>query len=874
MHTDNAKKINKTMRIDDTMLVLPDENCCFHCNEPLPKSPFFSQVLGKQRPMCCMGCKLCADSIVEAGLVQYYLDRQSISATAPVPFIDKDLSSFDHEAVQQKFVYHERGLGVGQKVAQLSVAGLRCTACAWLIETRVGALDGVIVCQVNLTQNRVRVVWDSRIKISDILATMLKIGYDAKPYRQDTHEAMMAKNHKKMLMRLGVAAIGTMQAMMFSVALYFGAAQGIDSTHKELLRYVAWIVCTPVLIYAGAPFFTSAYSALRVRTLNMDVPVAIALSLTYGASVYATLGEGGETYFDSVAMFIFFLLASRTLEHSARLKAVNMASDLVLSTPTLYRVVGHDIVLLDDVHKPIPPMAECQKIANDLVVGDVIWVAAGADAPCDGVLLSEYANVSQSLITGESDLIKKQRGDIILGGSQNDAQPFLMVVRAHTDDSQMGVIDRLMNRALSEKPQLARRADRLARVFVARVLILSVLVWLAWWFVNPAKALWAVVAVLVATCPCALSLATPMALSVATKRLFSGAFLATRGHTVERLSQISHVCFDKTGTLTQGRAHLVKSVLYIDSPIWQGDDDKLSALMQSADGQNTDTQTHSVQMQNLQNLDTQVLAICAALEVGSHHPVAISFLNAAINLHLPNVQNLRHHAGGGVSGDVAGAHFRLGHADFALHSLDDKPAKEYDQAIYLSCNNHKVAVFYFTDSVRADAKDTVHYFKSLGIVPIMLTGDPSDKAYSVANALGIDRVYKGLSPQDKVNKIKQLQNSGARVLMVGDGINDAPVLGSADVSVAMSAASDMAKVVADALILGELGALVDAHAVAMRTQKIITQNLRWALLYNTVVLIPAALGFISPWLAAIGMSLSSLLVVGNAMRIYRQKRMD
>ena len=833
-------------------LLLPPDGACFHCGEMLPSEPFYTLIFGQKRPMCCLGCQLASQSIVEMGLEQYYLDRREISPTASLPD-GMNFDAYDHDDIKTQFIYNEDG----GSTAELSVANLRCTACTWLIERRLFAINGVRTCQVNLTQQRMRVNWDDdKCHISDILKAVHSVGYDARPYRQDTHEALLARQNKQMLIRLGVAALGAMQAMMFSIGMYFGAYSGMADEHRDFLRYVALFVTIPVIFYAGVPFFSSAYRALKARQVNMDVPVAIALITTFVASCYATFTQSGETYFDSVAMFVFFLLSGRYIEQNARLKASNLASDLVVIEPILVQKLAHvDIVgddgevNTDDVYAwqsqyadKLIPNDEPKILAQSVKVGDVIFVEAGQQIICDGILLSKTATVSQSLLTGESDLIVKNWGDKLAGGSQNDAQPFIMLITHEMNDSQMALIDRLMNRAMSEKPQIAQDADKMARYFVARVLVLSVLVFGVWLFFDKSQALWATVAVLVATCPCALSLATPIALTMATNRLAQFGFLATRGHTIQSLSDVDYVAFDKTGTLTVGQANL----LGID-----GEYDRQS-----------------------------VLKIAGALEIGSKHPVARAILTMAHGLHLPTATNITHHTAGGVEGVIDGRLYRIGHDSFVMDGDDVGEFSENlikhhaNMSVLLSvyCNDGwlPMARLYFNDVIRKDAKLLIDELKQMNITPIMLTGDPSPNALSVAKTLGIDRAYHGLSPNDKVSHINKLQDKGYIVLMAGDGINDAPVLAKANVSVAMAGAADLAQVSADGVLLGgKLSAIQQAIHISQKTRQIIRQNLKWAFTYNTLILIPAALGYVPPWLAAIGMSLSSLVVVANALRIKR-----
>ena len=922
-------------------LVLPLAGHCFHCGDPVPQPPFYAEILGQSREMCCMGCQLASQSIVEAGLEQYYLDRSEINRTASLPTQLSRLEVYDHDEIKSQFVYAQDGLSV----AELSVNNLRCAACTWLIESRLDELDGIRQCQVNLTSQRMRVIWDeSKLPISRILAVINEIGYEAKPYRQDTHEAMLARHNNQMILRLGIAALGSMQAMMYAVALYFGEYSDMLVFQRDFLRWVSLFVSTPVFFYAAIPFFTSAWSAIRARQVNMDVPVSVALIITFFASLYATVTGQGETYYDSVSMFVFFLLAGRYIEHNARLKAATMANDLVVVEPVLVQKIAENKAAArqileqleqnaltqvsiekknSDTSNPIDELSmsdaslqstasvmpnfmqsmdanvyqitsqiakdwqqtryqslvtsqsdvdgfeEKQMVtAHSLQVGDIIMIEAGSEIISDGILLSPTATVSQSLLTGEGDLILKTQGDYIVGGAQNDSQPFEMLVTALPEDSQIGLIDRLMNRAMSEKPKLAQQADKLARWFVARILILSALVFVGWYIVEPSQAIWATVAVLVATCPCALSLATPIALTVATNRLASYGFLTTRGHTLQTLAEITHVAFDKTGTLTYGKPNLLNIEL-IDS----NHDIALNC-------------EHKNRNLTLTEQKDKLLAIAAALEVGSRHPIAHALLTAAYQLHLPATQDLQHYPAGGVEAMIDGVLYRIGHIDFALDRINntrvdqdlslDLEIHRASSAVVLSCQKiqsgswQALACFYFNDKVRDSAKAMLDTLKASNIEAVMLTGDPSPQALVMAQSLGMQYAYNGLSPTDKVNHIQQLQAKGAVVLMVGDGINDAPVLAAADVSTSIAGAADLAQVSSDSIILnGQIEAITAAKRIADKAERIIKQNFRWALIYNGVVLIPAALGYVPPWLAAIGMSLSSLFVVLNALRLKR-----
>jgi Cu2+-exporting ATPase len=800
--------------------LLPDVAGCFHCGDPLPHPPFYTLILSEQRAMCCLGCHLASSSIVEAGLESYYLDRTEISRTAPLPEGLTLLSGYDHAAIQTAFVYDENGLSA----ADLSVVGLRCAACGWLIEKRLLQETGVANVAVNIGSQRLRVVWDdTQVQISQLLEEVEQLGYTARPFRQDTHAELLARSSRHMMMRLGVAGLGAMQAMMYATAVYLGDYSGIDIQYRDYFRWVELVVSLPVFLYAGQPFYQSAWRAIQARTVNMDVPVSIALILTFSASTYATVIQGGETYFDSVSMFIFFLLTGRFLEMKARQKASQTASDLITILPVLVHRLGQEDGSAEDVP------------AHLLQVGDRLQIRAGESLPCDGIVLDGAASVSEALITGEALPVRKQVGDTVLGGSQNYAHPFVMQVTSPPDSSQRALLDRLMNRALSERPRAAEQADRMAKWFVARVLVLAVLVFVLWLHIDPSKALWATLAVLVATCPCALSLATPMALTTATNRLAGLGFLLTRGHVMETLAQATHVVFDKTGTLTQGVPRLLSQQTLVEVDAAPPDD---------------------------------YLVLAAALEQTSNHPLAVAFRTAAGRRRLPDMTDPEHVAGGGVSGWLDGVQYRLGHARFAGLA---EPVQEL--AVFLARQQptgdwQVLARFDFADLLRPDAQRTVHALQAEGLQVWMLSGDPTGQPQQIAAQLGLDHAQGGLLPEDKVAAVKALQAQGHHVVMVGDGVNDGPVLATANVSVAMSSGADLAQISADSILLNDqLSALLDARRVSLRTHRVIQQNLRWAFAYNFTILFPAAFGYVPPWLAAIGMSLSSLLVVMSALRL-------
>lgn len=795
-------------------LALSGAASCFHCGLPVPEGGRFSAVvLSQPQAFCCPGCQAVAETIVTNGLESYYQDRDDrAAAPATMPEI-VGLAAFDHPEAQKDFVGREDGLAC----VDLSIDNISCAACAWLIEKRLHQEGGVARASVNLSNHRLHLVWDAdKTPLSQLLTAVQAVGYRARPFRADTHASQLKKEGRTLLMRLAVAGLGMMQAMMYAVALYLGAYLGIDPEYRDYLRVISALVSLPVFFYSGWPFYVSAWRALKARALNMDVPVSIALIGSFLASVYASVIGGGETYFESVCMFIFFLLASRYLELKARQRAGETATSLMALTPRLATRLN-----AGDEQEVIG--------ANQLLPGDRVLVKPGETIPADGEVLDGQSATTEALLTGEPLPLPKNVGDAVLGGSINGEGALVIRVTRAGGDSTIATLNRLLNRALGEKPQLATKVDGMAHVFVARVLVLAVLVYVGWYFVNPSHAFWATLAVLVATCPCALSLATPTALTTATNALAKAGFLITRGHVLETYAQATHIVFDKTGTLTEGHLRISETLaLRGEAGHWQ--------------------------------------RIAAALEARSEHPVARAF--QALGLHeLPTVSDSRHVPGSGIRGIVEGREYRLGHAEFALgHS---EPAQD-ELKVWLADTEGALACFTLTDTLRPEAGVTLKALHALGLKTWLLSGDRSQTPYRMGEQLGMDHVAGGLSPEDKREAVKALQAEGAIVLMIGDGVNDAPSLGQAHLSIAMATGTDLTQTTADALLLhDDLRALVAARVEAVATGRIIKQNLGWALAYNLAILPPAALGFVPPWAAAIGMSLSSLVVLGNALRLRR-----
>lgn len=797
-----------------------NEESCFHCSLPVPKnSSYLVTINGKEQAMCCPGCQAVANAIVDGGLTSFYQHRTETSPTAraAVPEVLEQLSLYDKPELQRTFVSTD---DKDIKQASLILEGIVCAACVWLNERHIGALQGVVEFRVNYSTHRARVRWDdSKIKLSDILQAITSIGYLAHPFDAGRQEAVYKKERSNALKRLAVAGLGAVQVMMLAVALYAGDYSGMDSGLENFMRWVSLFIATPVVFYSARSFFSSAWRDLKVHQLGMDVPVSLAIGLAYAASCWATISQSGQVYFDSVTMFTFFLLAGRFLEMGARQKAGQAAEELVKLLPAMAtRITGN----VDEI-----------VAVSELIVGDKVRVKPGESIPADGVIVEGRSSIDESLLTGESHPLAKTIDEKVIGGTVNIESPLVIQIQKLGEDTVLASIQRLLDRAQTEKPSIAKTADRVAGYFVAFILVLVSAVGLWWWHHDPSQAFWIALSLLVVTCPCALSLATPAAMTAATGSLTRLGVLTTRGHALETLAKVTHIVFDKTGTLTKGRLALESVKIF-------------------------------------SKLEKQkILNIAAALELGSEHPVAKVFLLEAEKSNIPKADKIEAISGQGVTGLVDGVQYRLGCAAY-VHAagLNIVNKSLHATEIYLADDKEVLAAFFLSDELREDAKESIQALKALGKKVWLVSGDNETAVTYVANELGIENTRHSMKPKDKLTVIHELQNQGEIVAMIGDGVNDAPVLAAAQVSIAMGGGTQLAQASADMVLLSEhLPHLVDATNMAQRSVNIVHQNLAWALLYNVLALPLASMGYIAPWMAAIGMSASSLVVVLNALRL-------
>ena len=705
-----------------------------------------------------------------------------------------------------------------------AVEGMHCAGCARTIENAVKALPGIDGVRVNSATARVTVDWRGKgaTGLEHILGAVAKAGFKPVPLAGDAAAAEYQKERRTALKRVGLASLGMMQAMMYLSALY--GFTDIDAHMAQLMRIAGMVIVTPVLFYSGAPFFWGAWRDLRNRRLGMDVPVALALALAFIPSVINTFRAEGEVYFDSVGMFVFFLSAGRFVEMLVRHRGLS-------STEALARSLPSQVIRLtaEGGREKVP--------AAEIAVGDRIVVPKGGVVPVDAVIPREtfvLARLDESLVSGESAAVEHGPGDAVHGGSLNLGDALTLVATAPASRSTLASMVALLERAQGERPRLARAADRAASWFVSVILLLATVTALVWWQYDPARVLPAVLAVLVVSCPCALSLATPAALAAITARFARWGVLVTRVDAIERLAAVDVVVFDKTGTLTTGG-----------------------------------TGINAVNLLNGLGRE-EVLAIAAALERNSSHPLAAAF--SPHDTAVP-ADDVREFAGEGLEGRVNGARWRLGRRSFAAGLATSNKVlpltRDSDMAsVYLGGIHGIVASFQIGAPLRAETREAVDALRALNVQAAIASGDNTRATDAVARPLGIRRAYSRLTPDDKLWLVKELRHAGHRVFMVGDGINDGPVLAAADVSCAMGQGSAIAQSAADVLLVNEnLALLPRAIAGARDAMRVVRQNLGWSLAYNFIGVPLAALGLISPWLAALGMSLSSLGVVLNARRL-------
>jgi Cu2+-exporting ATPase len=767
--------------------------------------------------MCCAGCRAVADLIFHSGLDRYYRFRQGESRRASDD-LQRERTAWA-ACDQNESLWGEVWADGGREVL-LQSEGIHCAACAWLIRNRLGSAPGVREVHVDIASGYTSIVWDpDETRLSELAMALYGLGYKPHLPLAGAEERARQQERKQSLRRLGIAGLGMMQVMMYAVALYAGDAQGIGPVTERFLEWVSLLVTTPVLLYSGRTFFEGAWRSLRGGRPGMDVPVALAIGIAYSASCVNFFDGSGEVWFDSVVMFIFFLLVGRHVEMSLRHR--NLQSGAVLAR------------LLPEWAERVGPDGTETVLAGDLRARDRVRVRVGEAFPADGTVLEGETEVNEALLTGESFPRAKQPGGSVVAGSINLVQPVVIRVTAAGRDSTVSALGRLLEQARGCRDRTSLLAEKYAAWFIVAVLSVATFAG-AWWYLHDtSRMLEVVLAVLVVSCPCALSLAAPATIAAASRALLRLGVILTRGGALEALAGVRQVLFDKTGTLTSGRP-------------------RISAVR-------LNEARHDLGRE-------RILDIAAALETASAHPLAHAFRKPG---HLPRVENARFEAGRGVSGRIDGVDYRIGSAAFA--GPETAGSSTARGGIWLADTDGWLATFEIRDGLREGAREAVDYFVQQGICPTIASGDHRDSVRDVATRLGISDWHGNMDPNDKLAVLAAIKDDGGPTLAIGDGINDAPLLAAADVSIAVQGGAELANSAADLILTGRSLRLVrQAHALAIAARRTIAQNMLWAVGYNVTMVPLAFAGLLRPWMAALGMSASSLLVVLNAARLGRK----
>jgi len=779
--------------------------------------------------MCCLGCKAVADTIVNTGMEDYYKFRETPTGEQPtdVPEFLREASYWDSQAVQQKYIsksLHDNSSDKNLITMQFAIDGMSCAACSWLLEKTLGKVDGIHKIKVNSVSEQCSLQWDEKAcKLSELLIQANKVGFTLTPIRFDQNYQNLQNSDKSFLIKIGLAGLGAMQVMMFAVGLYFGFFSDLQTHHAQLLKWASFVIATPIAFYAALPFHKKAWQGIKGKSLGIDVPVSIAILSAYFYSVFNTYTGHGDVYFDSVAMFTFFLLLSRWFQHKTKLKASEYQQKLAKTLPDIAHKLGKEEIEL------IP--------SDELLKGDLILIKSGESLPVDGILISEQAHIDEAILTGESKIKEYAKGQSLLAGSINHGQAFELGVSAPANESFVCKLQLKQNEVLSSKSSKVALLDRVARYFVMAILLCALGSGIYWWLHGNEQALWIAISVLVVSCPCALSLAVPAALVASINKLNQQGVLVSRPKILETPLSISKLFFDKTGTITYGK-------LKVESIETHGD-----------------------------SAPNEVLSIAATLEAQVKHPIANAFTDYA---QVNNPTDIRYTHGKGITGIIDTTSYSIGSLDYIREQIpnlrvvdDEKLEYNVGTTVYLANHHQLLATITLADTIKQSAKESLSSLNH-DYTNVLLSGDNEAQVARIASELGITEYYAQQLPTQKLAIIENEQKNGLQVAMCGDGVNDGPVLAKADLSIAMGSGSDFAQTSSDFVVRNnELGLISAILKIQRKTQRIIKQNLFWALLYNSLSIPTAMAGLIQPHWAALGMSVSSLVVVLNALRTQR-----
>jgi Cu+-exporting ATPase len=771
----------------------------------------------KELNFCCKGCQGVYHLLNSEGLGTFY-DKLGDTKLQPAAQMSEDLEKFDLEGFKNKYIKtNEDGLFE----INLIIEGIHCSACVWLNEKVLHKTDGIIEASINYTNNKAKVVWDPQeVKLSKIIETIRSIGYNAYPYDPSLQEERAVKTRKDYYSRILVAVFGTMNIMWIAIAHYAGYFTGMQQSFKDILNVAEFILATPVLFYSGWIFFRGAYYGFKNKIVNMDTLVASGALSAYTYSIYAMITQRGEVYFDSVVMIITFVLVGKYLEVLSKKHAVDTLDSLMGSTPTEVTTLQNGVKSLVSI--------------ENVKVGDIIELKPGEKVVIDGTLTSGQGSFDESSLTGENEPIYKQNSDDILSGSICLDSVIHYEASKDVSSSLLTSIVNLLEESITKKPHIEQLANTVSGYFSNIILLISLLTLAGWYFVSAdfETALIVGISVIVIACPCALGLATPMAtlvgISIAAKR----GILFKEATFLETMAKSKLLALDKTGTITEGKPSVVKAELF-------------------------------------EGFDPTLLL---ALVNSSNHPISkgiVSYLNEQNSqlksLHLEKIKSIE---AKGIKANYNGKKLLGGNVDLLKNEGFNIDEKSENSLFFFAVDNKLMAKFELTDTIREGAKEAIEQIQVLGVKVVMLTGDHEQSANKVASEVGINEVHCKLLPQEKSSLIEKFQKDGQVVVMVGDGINDAIALAQSNIAIAMGQGADVAICVSDIVLLDENPqSILEAYTISRRTFRAVKENLGFSLLYNVIAVPLAVAGFVNPLVAALSMSLSSLIVVGNSMRI-------
>ncbi len=794
-----------------------NNDSCFHCGAALPvRGRLTVRIQGQDQLVCCHGCRAVAQFLNDNHHQDFYQYRQDKKPHNQVTDAAKDFSGMDLVVDQ-----YTRNMADGMLRTRIKIDGMYCSACAWLINKVLHQVPGVHRIQIDSVAQSVQIDYiASRVQLSQLYQAVSQLGY--RPLPMDVENEQNTAR-KKQLKEIVVAGLGMMFIMTLSVPLYVEGLAAEAPLMRKFFLMLSMVVATVVYFYSGKSFVKNALRDIKNKHLGMDVPVALSISLAYFASVYLSFKGQGHVYFDSLTMFVFFLLVGRHVEQRIKQHSLNAQHALTALIPvSVLRELANG-------EREEVPLKSIKK-------NDVLVVKPGDTLAADGVILAGHGQCNEAILTGEARPVEKVVGQKVYAGAQIIKGEFKCQVTQNTHDSLLSQMADMMAAAQSQKPKQLQLVDQIASYFIAVVLLLAAVTWVGHMWLGTGLGMSALMAVLIATCPCALSLATPTVLTAAGMNLIKHGLLINHTEAITQLAKIKHWFFDKTGTLTDSELAVVK--------------------------------THDVRNHQQQNIDLS--QVTAFLQQFSNHPIASAFplMSEADAQAVVVKSQVKNHPGQGVSGYYQGSHFLLGSAAWLESMGIELPKIENNQAntlVYLAADNSLWAVFELSGRVRTGAKALCQQLNLLGHETAVISGDNSAAVESCANTLGIPHFQGNLSAADKEQLIANTQHA---VAMVGDGVNDAPVLARAHVSFSMKQGADLAHAASDFIVLGQsLAPIGHAIKVAKMSQNIIKQNLAWALLYNFSITPLAMMGMLPPWVAALGMSASSLLVVMNSRRV-------